>query len=313
MGVNLWLSTTKMTAEIVETPETHKAGFVNIVGKPNAGKSTLMNELVGERLSIITSKAQTTRHRILGIVNGVDFQIVYSDTPGFIKPKYGLHTAMMRFVKTALDDADILLYMIDATEDEDEDLATRVQNATCTRIILLNKIDAIHPESVQEKMRALIKKYPNAEILAISALQKTNTGQIFFKIVENLPVSPPYYPKDELTDRPERFFVSEIVREKIFKHCRNEIPYSSEVSVVSFKEEPEIIRIECEIFVERDSQKAILIGTAGDMLKKIGTHARQDMEIFFQKKIYLNLRVKIREGWRNNAMWLKNFGYQQAE
>jgi GTP-binding protein Era len=299
---------------MIEITENHKAGFVNIVGKPNAGKSTLMNELVGERLSIITSKAQTTRHRILGIVNGDDFQIVYSDTPGYIKPKYELHSAMMGFVKTALEDADVLLYMIDATDEEPEDetLSARVASAKCKVIVLLNKIDVPDDKTVTEQMRALVLKYPSAEVLAVSALQKTNTGQVFFKIIENLPLSPPYYPKDELTDKPEKFFVSEMIREKIFLHYRNEIPYSSEVAVLSFKEEPEIIRIEAEIFVERDTQKSILIGTGGAMLKKVGTQARLDMEQFFQKKIFLSLHVKVREGWRNNSMWLRNFGYHES-
>lgn len=291
----------------------HKAGFVNIIGKPNVGKSTLMNQLVGERLSIITSKAQTTRHRILGIVNGKDFQIVYSDTPGYVNStKYDLHKSMNDFVKTAFTDADVLLYLIDFTDKkENPDLEKRVLKAQCPVFVLLNKIDLAKDEKIVfEKISELAEKYPQANVSAISALEQFNTQNIFNLILENLPESPAFYDKDALTDKPERFFVAEIIREKIFENYKQEIPYSSEVSIQYFKDEPKIIKIEGEIFVERNTQKAIIIGHQGSQLKKISTKARKDLELFFEKKVYLRLNVKVKSDWRNNEKLLKSFGYK---
>lgn len=292
----------------------HKAGFVNIIGKPNVGKSTLMNSLVGERLSIITSKAQTTRHRILGIVNGEDFQIVYSDTPGIIRPAYKMQEAMMRFVADSLEDADILLIMSDVNEDTEamQEIAARTNPLLISKkIFLLNKADLIAPEAVDallEKWKQLLRA---DEYLSISALKGDNLGSLFDKILAALPYSPPYYPdKDALTDRPERFFMSEIIREKILLNYKQEIPYSVEIMIESFKEEEDIVRISAIIFCNRTSQKPILIGKAGKSLKKVGTQARIDMEKFLQKKVFLELYVKVKEGWRDSNILLKNMGYE---
>lgn len=289
----------------------HKSGFVNIIGSPNVGKSTLMNELVGERLSIITSKAQTTRHRILGIVNGEDFQIVYSDTPGVLKPQYKLHESMMGFVNIALLDADVLLFMTDVYEDEitDERVLQKVQNAKVPVLLLINKIDDVSEEKIEERKSFWKEKVPNAEIITLSALKKINIEGVFNKIITNLPDGEPYYPKDQLTDKPERFFASEAIREKIFFNYKKEIPYSCEVIIDSFKEEETIIRMRALIMVARDSQKGILIGHQGKSLKKVGIEARQDLEAFFQKQVHLELFVKVSKDWKDNITQLKRFGY----
>ena len=296
-------------------PETkpHRAGFVSIIGKPNVGKSTLMNALVGERLSIVTSKAQTTRHRILGILNGEDFQLIYSDTPGIIQPKYELHNAMMSFVYSSLEDADVVLFVTDIYEKHDEEpVVERLRKMVDTPIILLvNKIDQANQEEVEAKLAYWKEQLPNAaEVLPISALNHFGTDGVLALVLERLPVHPPYYPKDELTDKPERFFAAEMVREKIFKLYKKEIPYSCEVVIEEFKEEETIIRIRGIIYVERSSQKGIIIGQGGEALKKVGTWAREEMEKFFQKKVFLELYVKVNENWRTDPKALSRFGYQ---
>ncbi len=296
-------------------PETkpHRAGFVSIIGKPNVGKSTLMNALVGERLSIVTSKAQTTRHRILGILNGDDFQLIYSDTPGIIQPKYELHNAMMSFVYSSLEDADVVLFVTDIYEKHDEEpVVERLRKMVDTPIILLvNKIDQANQEEVEAKLAYWKEQLPNAaEVLPISALKQFGTDGVLQLVMERLPVHPPYYPKDELTDKPERFFAAEMVREKIFKLYKKEIPYSCEVVIEEFKEEEEIIRIRGIIYVERNSQKGIVIGQGGEALKKVGTWAREEMEKFFQKKVFLEMYVKVNENWRTDPKALSRFGYQ---
>lgn len=291
-----------------ETP--HKAGFVSIVGKPNVGKSTLMNALVGEKLSIITSKAQTTRHRIMGILNSDDFQIVYSDTPGIIKPQYALHESMMSFVRTSLEDADVILFMTDIYEKHDEeDVINRLKYAEAPILLLINKIDQATEEELTEKVAYWQEKMQPTEILPISALHNFGLDHLFQRLLHYLPEHPAYFPKDELTDKPERFFVSEMIREKIFLNYKKEIPYSCEVVVEEFKEEEEIIRIRAEISVERKSQKGIVIGHKGEALKKVGTQARIDMEEFFQKKIFLDLYVRVNENWRTDSKLLRRFGY----
>lgn len=295
---------------MAETP--HKAGFVSIVGKPNVGKSTLMNALVGEKLSIITSKAQTTRHRIMGILNGDDFQIVYSDTPGIIKPQYALHESMMGFVRTSLEDADIILFVTDIYEKHDEDdVIKRLQHAKVPILLLINKIDQATEEEVNEKVAYWQEHMNPTEIMPISALHNFGLDHLFQRLLHYLPEHPAFYPKDELTDKPERFFVSEIIREKIFLNYKKEIPYSCEVVVEEFKEEADIIRIRAEISVERRSQKGIVIGNKGEALKKVGTQARLDMEDFFQKKIFLDLYVRVNENWRTDEKLLRRFGYRE--
>ncbi|OKL41168.1 GTPase Era [Pontibacter flavimaris] len=295
---------------MAETP--HKAGFVSIVGKPNVGKSTLMNALVGEKLSIITSKAQTTRHRIMGILNGDDFQIVYSDTPGIIKPQYALHESMMGFVRTSLEDADIILFVTDIYEKHDEDdVIKRLQHAKVPILLLINKIDQATEEEVNEKVAYWQEHMNPTEILPISALHNFGLDHLFKRLLHYLPEHPAFYPKDELTDKPERFFVSEMIREKIFLNYKKEIPYSCEVVVEEFKEEEDIIRIRAEISVERRSQKGIVIGNKGEALKKVGTQARLDMENFFQKKIFLDLYVRVNENWRTDQKLLRRFGYRE--
>jgi GTP-binding protein Era len=295
----------------------HKAGFVSIIGKPNVGKSTLMNILVGERLSIITSKAQTTRHRIMGILNGnhkgVDFQMVYSDTPGIIKPMYELHKSMMSSVNGSLEDADVILFVTDIFEQHDEEvIIQKLQRIDHIPVfVLINKIDLATEEQVKEKMAYWQERFPKQEVLAISALKEANTGYVFERLIDKLPVHPPYFPKDELTDKPERFFVSEKIREKIFLNYKKEIPYSTEVVVLAFKESEDIIKIATEIYVERVSQRAIIIGHKGESIKKVGTEARLDLEKFFQKKIFLETFVKVEPDWRSKANKLKEFGYQQ--
>ncbi len=289
----------------------NKAGFVNIIGSPNVGKSTLMNVLVGERLSIITSKAQTTRHRIMGIVNGEDFQIVYSDTPGVLKPNYKLQESMMDSVYTALTDADIILFVTDIYEDikMEEKILNKIKNASAKVLLLVNKIDLSKQEQLEEKVQHWKGELPNAEVIPVSALEKFNVTYVFDRILALLPESPGFYEKDQLTDKPEKFFVSEIIREKILTSYKKEIPYSVEVVVESFKDEEKIIKIRAEIFVIRDSQKGIIIGHQGKALKKVGTEARKDMEEFFQKQVFLELFVKVNKDWRDNDAQLKRFGY----
>ncbi len=267
----------------------HKAGFVNIIGNPNVGKSTLMNALVGERLSIITSKAQTTRHRILGIVNGDDFQIIFSDTPGIIKPAYELQTSMMDFVKSAFQDADVLIYMVEIGEKElkDDAFFNKIIHAKIPVLLLLNKIDKSNQEELENQIALWHEKVPNAEIIPISALENFNVQAVFEKIIELLPASPPFYPKDALTDKPERFFVNEIIREKILLNYDKEIPYAVEIETEEFKEEDDIIRIKAVIMVERETQKGIIIAHKGATIKKDGIKARQDLEKFFVKQIYI--------------------------
>jgi GTP-binding protein Era len=290
--------------------ENHKAGFVSIVGKPNVGKSTLSNQLVGERLSIITSKAQTTRHRILGILNGEDFQIVYSDTPGIIKPKYELHKSMMRFVHTSLDDADVILFVTDIFEEYDEDdVIEKLKNIEAPIILLINKVDLADEEKVREKIEYWESKVKAEKVLPISALHNFNVPELLNLIVEKLPVHPPYFPKDMLTDKPEKFFAAEMIREKIFTNYKQEIPYSCEVVIESFKETDDLVKIRAVLMVERDSQKGILIGKAGSKLKKVGTESRKEMENFFQKKVFLEQFVKVEPEWRANKSKLKGFGY----
>ncbi len=290
----------------------HRAGYVNIIGNPNVGKSTLMNALVGERLSIITSKAQTTRHRILGILNGDDFQILFSDTPGIIKPAYGLQESMMDFVKSAFQDADILVYMVEMGERElkDEAFFEKIRGSKVPVLLLINKIDtATEQNSVAEKVDYWKEKVPNAMVLPISAKEGFNVDVVFDKILELLPESPPFYPKDQLTDKPERFFVNEIVREKILIHYKKEIPYAVEVVTEDFFEEEEIIRIRTIIFVERETQKGIIIGHKGNMLKRVGTEARKDLQKFFDKHVHIELVVKVDKNWRSSDRQLKKYGY----
>jgi len=288
----------------------HKAGFVSIIGKPNVGKSTLMNALIGEKLSIITPKAQTTRHRILGILNEDDYQIVFSDTPGVIKPRYGLQDSMMNSVNGALTDADLLLFVTDINEQYDEnDVLEKILNTTIPMIVLINKIDNATQEQVDEKSAFWQEKLNPKHIFAISALHKYNLDGILTMILEGLPEHDPYYDKEDLTDRNQRFFVSEIIREKIFNNYQKEIPYSTEVLVTAFKEEEKITRISAEIIVERDSQKNILIGTGGAMLKKVGTEARKDIERFLGQKVFLETFVKVIPDWRSKKNYLKSFGY----
>ncbi len=291
---------------------THKAGFVNIIGNPNVGKSTLMNALVGEKLSIITSKAQTTRHRILGIVNDDDYQIIFSDTPGIIKPAYELQESMMDFVKSAFDDADILIYMVEVGEKElkNEAFFNRIINSKTPVILLLNKIDKSTQEEVEEKIEYWKNKVPNAFVYVISALERFNVNTLFEKIIELLPEAPAFYPKDQLTDKPERFFVNEAIREKILKHYKKEIPYSVEVETEEFFEEEHIIKIRSVIMVERETQKGIIIGHKGSAIKRVGTEARKDLEVFFGKKVFLELYVKVNKNWRSNDRQLKRFGYK---
>jgi len=291
----------------------HKAGFVNIIGNPNVGKSTLMNAFVGEKLSIITSKAQTTRHRILGIVNGENFQVVLSDTPGIIKPAYELQASMMDFVKSAFDDADLLIYMVEIGEKElkDESFFKKITTAKIPVLLLLNKIDKSNQQQLEEQVKLWAGKVPNAEIIAISALQGFNVKEVFDRIIELLPESPPYYPKDQLTDKPERFFINETIREKILIHYKKEIPYAVEIDTEEFFEEEKIIRIRSVIMVERETQKGIIIGHKGNALKRVGVEARKDLEKFFGKQIHLELYVKVNKNWRSNQRQLKRFGYNQ--
>ncbi|MGB3591572.1 MAG: GTPase Era [Nonlabens sp.] len=292
----------------------HKAGFVNIVGNPNVGKSTLMNALVGERLSIITSKAQTTRHRILGIVNGDNFQLVLSDTPGIIKPAYKLQESMMEFVKNAFEDADCILYMVELGEKElkNEAFEKRLTYATVPVIVLINKIDKGDEQQLEEAMAHWKQRLPEAQIFAISALENFGVPELLTHIVDTLPESPAFYPKDALTDKPERFFVNEAIREKILMHYKKEIPYAVEIDTEEFFEDENIIRIRSIIMVERETQKGIIIGHKGTALKRVGTEARKDLEKFFGKQVHIELYVKVNKNWRSNDRQLKKFGYKGA-
>jgi len=290
---------------------THKAGFVNIIGNPNVGKSTLMNAFVGEKLSIITSKAQTTRHRILGIVNGDDFQMILSDTPGIIKPAYELQSSMMGFVKTAFEDADVLLYMVEIGEKalKDAHFFDKIKSSNIPVLLLLNKIDSATQELLETQMQYWQEELPFVEIHPISALNNFNVKEVFERIIELLPEAPAYYPKDQLTDKPERFFVNETIREKILMHYKKEIPYSVEIETEEFLEDEKIIRMRAVVMVERDSQKGIIIGHKGSALKRVGIEARKDLEKFFGKQVHIELYVKVNKNWRSNARQLKRFGY----
>jgi GTP-binding protein Era len=289
----------------------HKAGFVNIIGNPNVGKSTIMNALVGEKISIITQKMQTTRHRIKGIVSGDDFQIVYSDTPGILKPNYKLQETMMKFVESALIDADVILFVTDVIETpgKNPEYIEKVRKSNVPVIVLINKIDLSNQDAVMKLYKHWNEVFPGATVYLISAQEKFNIEPIFDRILELLPEAPPYFGKDELTDRNERFFLQEIIREKILLHYQKEIPYSVEVEVEEFKETEKIINVRCLIHVERDSQKGIIIGHKGEMIKRVGTEARKDAEEFFNKKIFMELFVKVAKDWREKDKQLKNFGY----
>jgi GTP-binding protein Era len=289
----------------------HKSGFVNIIGSPNVGKSTLMNRLVGEKLSIITSKAQTTRHRILGIVNDKDYQIVFSDTPGVLDPHYKLHENMMNFVNSALQDADIILFVTDIYESAMNHQATfeKLQKMDTPIVVLLNKIDQGTPELLDEKVEFWAEQMPKAEILPISALENFNVDLLWNKIISILPENPPYYDKGELTDRPMRFFISEMIREKILIHYKKEIPYSTQVEVEEYHEEEKIIKIRAIIYVERQTQKGIIIGHQGQKIKRVGIDSRKDIEKFVEKQVHLELFVKVDKDWRENDKKLDKYGY----
>ncbi|MBD2705402.1 GTPase Era [Spirosoma sp. BT702] len=306
-----------MNTQLIENfPADHKAGFVSIVGKPNVGKSTLMNQLVGERLSIITSKAQTTRHRIMGILNGThqgqEFQLVYSDTPGIIKPIYKLHESMMSFVRGSIEDADVVLFVTDIFEQHDEnDVIERLQKSEVPILLIINKIDQAIQAQVIEKIAYWQEHFKAQEIIPISALNGFNIDHVFDSIFSRLPQHPPYFPKDELTDKPERFFASEIIREKIFLNYKKEVPYSSEVIITGFKEKEDIIVVQAEILVERATQRAILLGEGGKMIKKTGIMAREELERFFGKKVFLEQFVKVEPDWRQKERMLKRLGYDE--
>ncbi|EOZ98041.1 GTP-binding protein Era [Indibacter alkaliphilus LW1] len=295
------------------TEQTHKAGFVNIVGKPNVGKSTLMNVLIGERLSIISSKAQTTRHRIMGIINDDAYQIVFSDTPGMLKPKYELHKNMMGFVNMSLEDADVILFVTDLfeTDAEIEDVIEKINQSGVPVLLVINKIDLSKENQLEEVTAYWTQRIKAETVIPISATESFNTERILIEILERLPQHPPFYDKEELTDKPERFFASEIVREKIFLNYKKEIPYSTEVAIEDFYEDEKIIRVRAIIYVERKSQKGIIIGEGGKALKRVGIQAREEMEKFFGKKIFLETFVKVEDDWRKNKNKLRKFGYDQ--
>lgn len=298
---------------LIKTKIMHKSGFVNIIGNPNVGKSTLMNALVGERLSIITSKAQTTRHRIMGIVNGDDFQIVYSDTPGILKPNYKLQESMMKFVRGAVSDADVILYVTDTVEqpsDRNTDILEKIALSGIPVLLIINKIDLTTQEKLEELVAFWQQRLPMATIIPASAKESFNIGAIFDRILSLLPEGEPFYPKDTLTDKTLRFFASEIIREKILKNYDKEIPYCCEIEIDSYKEEPAIDRISATIYVARDSQKGIVIGHKGEKLKKVGQQAREDLEKFLDKKVFLQLFVKVNDDWRNSDRQLRRFGYE---
>lgn len=305
-------------AETPPPPAGHKAGFVSIVGKPNAGKSTLMNRMVGERIAIVTAKAQTTRHRIKGVISGEGYQIVYSDTPGLIaEPQYELHKSMNRFIELSFEDADAILYVADVQEAADlSRLPAKLAKVNLPVILALNKVDLSQPDAVKERMdewKVALREFgwAHAQVAPVSALEDFNVDTVFDLLLEAMPEHPAFYPDDELTDKTERFLAAEIVREQIFEHCQKEVPYSSEVAIVSFKELSDIIRISAEIYVERDSQKGIVIGKGGTMLKRIGEGARKQMEAFFGKKVFLEQHVKVVADWRKDPRQLKRFGYRQ--
>jgi len=289
----------------------HRSGFVNIIGNPNVGKSTLMNALTGERLSVVTAKAQTTRHRIMGIVSDEDHQIVFSDTPGIIKPKYKMQEGMMDFVRTAFTDADVMVYVTDVVEtiDKNAGYIDKISGLDIPVLVVINKIDLTMPDKLDQLSDVWKKLLPAAKVIPVSAKEKFNINTVSMAIKSALPEGPAYFPKDEMTDKPERFFVSEILRGKIFENYEKEIPYCTEVVVESFKEDQTLIRIQTLIFVERETQKAILIGKKGAAMKKTATEARKDMERFFGKKIFLETFVKVRKDWRNDEIYLKNLGY----
>jgi len=292
------------------TENTHKAGFVNLIGNPNVGKSTLMNRLVGENLSIITPKAQTTRHRIKGIVNGPDFQIVYSDLPGVLNPAYKMQEMMMRFVNEALKDADVILYMVECGEKNyNPEIIERLQHFESPILLIINKIDKCSADLVEETATFWKDLLPKSELFPISALVSTNLDLLMTRIVELLPLSPPFFPKDELTDKPVRFFISEIIREKILFLYKKEIPYSVEVVVESFKESDDIVRIGAMLYCERDTQKGIIIGNKGSAIKQLGIDSRASIEAFLEKKVYLDLSVKVLKDWRDQDLMMKRFGY----
>lgn len=294
----------------MENSSIHKAGFVSIIGKPNVGKSTLMNALVGERLSIITSKAQTTRHRIMGILSSDQFQIVYSDTPGILEPKYELQISMMRFVSHALADADVILFVTDLDEKfSEEAVFEKINQMEVPVIFVMNKIDLGKGSQVHDKLAYWKELVKAKEYITVSALEGAGVEKVFEAILQYLPEHPPYFPKDEITDRPERFFAAEIIREKIFLNYQQEVPYSSEVVITEFNEAPDIIRMRCEIYVERESQKGILIGKKGEALKTVGIQSREEMEKFFGKKVYLEQHVKVSPNWRKKQQQLNRFGY----
>lgn len=289
-----------------------KAGFVSIVGKPNVGKSSLMNALMGENLSIITPKAQTTRHRIMGILTGENYQIVYSDTPGILEPKYSLHEAMMSYVRVSLEDADLILLVVALEDKFEPDLFERFVHIKTPIVLVINKIDLAKGSQVVDKVSYWKEKLPNIKsILTVSAKSGVNVDTLLPGIIEAMPEHPAYFPKDEYTDRTERFFASEIIREKIFLNYDEEVPYSTEVAINSFKEDDDIIRISATIYVERDSQKGIIIGKGASMIKKVGVEARKDMELFFRKKIFIETHVKVADNWRKQSAKLKQFGYTE--
>jgi|TARA_Y100000813_G_scaffold64669_1_gene45512 GTP-binding protein Era len=290
----------------------HKSGFINILGNPNVGKSTLMNCLVGENLSIITPKVQTTRHRILGILNNANYQLIFSDTPGIIEPKYELQSSMMDFVKNSFDDADIIIYMVEVGDrlKNNADIHNRLLKLKIPLIILLNKIDLTNQTNLENEADYWSTKFPNAEIFSISALNNFNIESLLQRLIDLTPKSPKYFPDDQMTDKSERFFVNEKIREKILMYYSKEIPYSVEVLTSEFKNEEKIIKIRSQILVERESQKAIIIGHKGNALRKIGTKSRKDLELFFDKKIFLDLHVKVLKNWRSDPKLLKKFGYK---
>jgi GTP-binding protein Era len=290
----------------------HRSGFVNILGNPNVGKSTIMNAMVGEKLSIITPKAQTTRHRIMGIVNGDDFQIVYSDTPGILRPQYKLQETMMNFVNSALTDADTILYVTDVFEHTayESEYIDRIKESGIPVIIAVNKVDLTNQEELEKVVESWHSAFPDSPVIPVSGLKNFNLDSLLNAILAKLPESPPFFPKDQLTDKYERFFASEIIREKILLNYKKEIPYSVEIEIESFKDEKDIIKIRALIHVTRDSQKGIIIGHKGSMLKRVGTEARHDMEDFFKKKVFLELYVKVTKDWRDKPLVLKRFGYQ---
>jgi len=290
----------------------HRSGFVNILGNPNVGKSTIMNSLVGEKLSIITAKAQTTRHRIMGIVNGEDFQIVYSDTPGILKPQYKLQESMMNFVNIALSDADLILYVTDIFErtGEESEYIKKIKESGIHVIIAVNKIDLTNQSDLEKIVESWHLTFPQSPVIPVSALKNFNLNTLLKAILDKLPEGPPFFPKDQLTDKYERFFASEIIREKILVNYKKEIPYSVEIEIESFSDQKNLLRIRALIHVTRDSQKGIIIGHKGAMLKRVGTEARIDMEDFFRKKVFLELYVKVTKDWRDKPVVLKRFGYR---